>query len=188
MLTTVILEGAMGKQFGRKWELEPCSPAEALRIIDANKPGMFAWIKGNLQKYGRYRVICEYPDGRKDELDGDTFAMNGKPSKIRFVPLIEGASAAARFVVGAILLIIAYVFPPSAPYLAPIGAGLMIGSAIEMLSPRPKNDTDSGERKDKTSRYFDGPVNTSMQGVPVPLIYGRVLTGSHAISASLTIE
>lgn len=57
-----------------------------------------------------------------------------------------------------------------------------------MLTPKTSNNQQTSERKDKTSYYFDGPANTTMQGVPVQLIYGRALVGSHGISAALTID
>lgn len=189
MLTKVILDGPLGKEFGREWELEDIGSAtEALRIIDANKPGLFLWIKGNLPTYERYQVLAEFPDGRIEELDNDTYNLQMKPCKLRFVPLVEGGSGVVRAVVGVVMIAVAFFVPgPWSPYLYAMGASLVLGSIIEALMPRPKNDDDK-ERKDKTSYYFDGPVNTTTQGVPVPLIYGRILTGSHAISASVTIE
>ena len=64
---------------------------------------------------------------------------------------------------------------------------VMMGGITELLSPRPKK-TDQSARQDGTSYFFDGPVNTTQQGVPVPLIYGRVLVGSQAISAKVTVD
>lgn len=187
MLTQVYLDGALGKQFGRKWELAINCPVDALRLIDANKPGVFAWIKQNLGEYDRYRIICEFEDGRIEELDNQTVFMESKPIKVRFVPLVVGSSGAVRFVVGAILTVVGFFTQQwGGAWLMKIGVAMMVGGVIEMLSPRPKND--ETERKDKTSHYFDGPVNTTMQGVPVPLIYGTVRVGSHHISASLAVD
>lgn len=189
MLTTVILEGAMGKAFGRKWELAVSSPNEALRLINANKPGLFNWIREKLTKYGRYKVIVEREDGRVVALDNDTYALQCNVKKIRFVPLIEGASAGIRFVVGALLIAASFIpgMQAFSPYLVSTGASLMLGSVIEMLTPKIQRDANS--KTDKTSHYFNGPVNTVNQGVPVPLIYGRsVRVGSHAISASVTVD
>lgn len=188
MLTHVILEGAMGKQFGRDWQLQIDSPAQALRLIDANTPGLFNWIRDSLQQFDRYRVVCEFEDGRIEELDNDTVFMQGAPLRLTFVPLVTGASAGVRFVVGAILVIVgAFTSWAGGGTLISLGVSMMIGAAIEMLTPRPKKE--EFERKDKTSRYFDGATNTTTQGVPVPLIYGQnVLVGSHAISAALTVD
>jgi predicted phage tail protein len=66
------------------------------------------------------------------------------------------------------------------------GVALAMSGVIEILSPRPKK-TD-GQEDEKKSFYFDGAVNTEMQGRPIPLIYGRVLTGSHPISASISVD
>ena len=65
-----------------------------------------------------------------------------------------------------------------------IGAALILGGVVELLSPRPKKD----DKADTNSFYFDGPTNTEQQGSPVPLIYGRMLVGSHPISASISVD
>lgn len=188
MLSTVILEGPLGKQFGRKWKLAASTPGEALRLIEANKPGLFAWIRDNLKKYSRYRVLCEYESGRKVEFDTDTFkAANSDGARIiRFVPLIEGASGAVKFVVGAIMVAISYFFPVTAPYLLKPGLALMAMGAAQMLMGGKK--IKSNESKDTSSNYFDGPGNTDAQGAPVPLIYGRCLVGSQCISMRITVD
>lgn len=189
-LTKVILDGPMGKQFGRTWNLAVESPGEALRLIEANRPGLSAWIKANLAKYSRYKVICEYEDGRKEDLDNETYALNRKAKTIRFVPLVEGASGVGRIVAGIILIVVAYFFPPAAPYamqLYAAGASMILGGIAQLLAPKPSK-ADISETEMKSSHYFDGPVNTTQQGVPVPLIYGTCLVGSHAVSASITID
>lgn len=191
MLTKVILEGPMGKKFGREWELAVSSAHEALRLIDANKPGLFAWIKQNLDKYSKYQVVCEYDDGRVEELDNDDYVLERMPTHIRFVPLIEGASAAARIVAGVVLVVVGYLLSPytggASLSLVGYGMSLIVGGITELLTKSPKNETT--ERKDKTSYYFNGPVNTTTQGVPVQLIYGRrVMCGSHVISSRLSID
>ena len=71
MLTEVILDGAMGKKFGRKWELNVTTPSQALKLIYANIPGVFAWIRGNLDRYQNYKVLCEYENGRTEQSHDD---------------------------------------------------------------------------------------------------------------------
>lgn len=187
MLTTVILEGPMGMQFGRMWKLAVETPSEALQLINANKPGLFNWIRANLQKYARYRVQCEYEDGRVEEFDTETYraARAGGAVTIRFAPLVDGASGVVKFVVGAILVIAGSPMFLNQPWMMKVGAMLMLSGAVQMLTgKRDKNK----EEKDKSSTYFDGPVNTNEQGAPVPLIYGRCLVGSQLISSRLTID
>lgn len=193
MLTTVLLDGAMGRKFGHRWELSVNSVGQAMRLINANKPGFLLWVRNNLARYDRYKIICTYENGRTEYLDDDTVKMNCKPKTIRFVPVIAGAGAGVRMVIGATLLVVGWmaagsvVFSWAAPYLIATGASLLIGGIVETLTKSSK--ADDYERKDRTSYAFDGPVNTEGQGVPIPLIYGpKVLVGSHAASAILTVD
>lgn len=184
MLTKVILEGPMGKVFGRTWNLSVNSPNEALRMIDANKPGVFTWIRSNLEKYSHYKVICEYEDGRKEYLKEDEYPMERKCKSIRFVPIVQGSGGVFQAIVGVVLIVVGVIWPN--PALVAMGVGMLIGGVAAMLAPKPKKDDSS--RSDKTSYYFDGPANTTMQGVPVQLVYGKCLVGSHAISAAVTVD
>lgn len=187
MLTKIRLEGVMGKEFGRDWELAVSSPAEALRMIEANRPGLRQWIINNKETYDAYQVVCLYDDGRTEELSDETYmASRENLTEIRFVPVTAGASGAVKIVVGVIAIAVAYFFPgPWSPYLYKIGAALVLSGVVEVLSPRPKrNDGDS----QINSYYFDGPVNTETQGAAVPIIYGRVMVGSHPISASISVS
>lgn len=190
MLTEVILDGPMGKKFGKTWELAVGSPNEALRMIDANKPGVFAWIKTNLDKYERYRVTVTYHDGREEDLSEEEYKLERSVKRIRFTPVIEGAggnNGILQTVLGIVLIAVGVVFAVS--NLIYMGAAMVIGGVAAMLAPKPKmGDLEQSERKDKTSYYFDGPTNTTMQGVPVQLIYGTCLVGSHPISAALTVD
>jgi len=189
MLTKVILEGPLGKQFGREWELATKSPREALALIDANSPGVFTWMRTNAKKYSKYAIVCKTGD-RIEEFSEEQYQhQEGKFDEIRFVPIVEGAGNVARIVVGVILIVIGYCFPVLAPYLYPMGAALILGGVAGMLAPKPKMDNSSQAAADnKASYYFDGPANTTSQGVPVQLIYGRCMVGSHSISAAVTVD
>jgi predicted phage tail protein len=188
MLTKVRLDGVMGKKFGKSWDLAVSSPAEALRMIEANKPGLRAWIISNQQTYDAYKIVCVYADGREELLDENTFPLQrGGLKMIRFTPVVAGASAVTRIIVGAVMIAASFLVPGAwSPYLFKIGTALVLGGVIEALSPRPKTRNDYGEQIN--SYYFNGPANTDQQGAAVPLIYGRVLVGSHPISASISID
>lgn len=187
MLTKVFLEGPLGKKFGREWEFDISSPAEALRMVDANEPGVFAWIKANLRQYSRYKVLCKYENSGKVEALGDEeYQMLGKPIEIRFVPLIEGAGAVGRVVLGIVLVVAGVYFQQ--PWMVQAGVGMIVGGVVQLLVSQPEMGGEQVETKNRTSYYFDGPVNTTQQGVPVQLIYGQALVGSHAISAEVSID
>lgn len=190
MLTKVILDGPMGKKFGREWELEVKSPREALRLINANTPGVFNWMRENASKYANYAVICKKGE-REDTFTEEQYSnQEGIYDEIRFVPVVEGAGNVFRIVVGAVLIIVDFFTDyASGGYLTAMGIAMIAGGVAGMLAPKPKpGDMATNERKDKTSYYFDGPANTTNQGVPVQLIYGRCMVGSHSISAAVTVD
>ena len=63
-----------------------------------------------------------------------------------------------------------------------LGMGLLLGGASMMLAP----DVPSGDNAEQAENYlFSGPINTVKQGQPIPLVYGRMVTGSKTIMASL---
>ncbi len=187
-LTAVTLNGVLGKKFGRKWKVAADTVAEALQIVEANKPGLTAWMRMNVTKFDRYHVKVERHDGSKVEVSEKELNMVSEGLKsITITPVIAGAGAGVRIVVGAVMMVASIWAGPAAPYLFAMGASLVLGGIVELLSPTPKLSNGS-QRSDNTSYYFDGPVNTVDQGVPVPLIYGRILAGSQVISARVTID
>lgn len=190
MLTKVILEGPLGKRFGREWELDVRSPREALRLVNANAPGVFVWMRDNASKFANYAVICK-KGTREDTFSEEQYVnQEGVYDEIRFVPVVEGAGNVFRVVVGVVLMVVDFMTGyTSGGYLSAMGAAMVLGGVAGMLAPKPKiGEMATNERKDKTSYYFDGPANTDHQGVPVQLTYGRCMVGSHSISAAVTVD
>ena len=89
--------------------------------------------------------------------------------------------------------------------LSAIGAGLILSGTAEMISPTP--DLSSPTRSGKGTRVyggspdgitrgamgndnyaFSGPANTVGTGATVPVVYGRVITGSHLLAANLEVS
>lgn len=189
MLTKVILEGILGNKFGRVWNLFVNSPSEAIRLIDANRPGIANWIKSNTKIYDRYRVVCTYENGQRESLSETTYGMLRRAKVIRFIPIPEGASGGAKVIIGAALIAIGYfsaaISLGASTSLVYIGMGLIASGVAQILTPTPKKQDPS---VNINSTYFNGAQNTSQQGSPVPIVYGRILVGSHAISASMSID
>lgn len=174
----------MGAKFGRVWNLDIDTPQEALRLIDANRPGLLSWIRQNAAIYDRYKVVCTYENDRKEHLDEASFGLLRKANVIRFVPIPLGAGAAVKIVIGVALII--YSFYGGGPWALKLGIAMVLGGVIQALTPVPHRK--DANNTNVQSNYFNGPENTIQQGVPVPLIYGRCLVGSHAISANLSIN
>lgn len=198
MLTEVILEGEMGKEFGREWKLLVSTPAEALRLIQANNNKFVAWIRSNRDKIAGYGILCENENGITEEINNDNFIFHRKMKRITFYPVIAGAGGHTNWtqvVEGAALIALAFFAPEIAAGLnmsvatgAAMGSTLTAMGATLVLQGFITGLTQQPSSKNTNSFYFDGAVNTTSQGNPVPLVYGRMLTGSQAISVSLQVD
>lgn len=189
MLTKVYLEGAMGRNFGREWTLDINTPIEALQLIQANIPAFGQWIRDNAKRYAKCMIICKYADGRTEALDEKTMLMHKEPKEIHFVPWVEGAGKAFQYIVGAAMVVIgAICYAWGGAAVAQLGLSMMVagggmiisGIVTALMGRVRKDEDDSG-----TSYYFNGAQNTTAQGVPVPLIFGRCKVGSAVISSSI---
>lgn len=192
MLTKVYLEGAMGRNFGREWKLDISTPIEALQLINANIPRFGQWIRDNLQRYENCMVICKYADGRIEALDNQALLMQRKPAEIHFTPLIAGSgkvfqwiAAAAMVVIGVILCCIGQTygaaFTNAGISFIVGGAGMLVSAVITAIMGKTRSNNSDSD----TSFYFNGAENTTQQGVPVPLVFGRCKVGSAVISSSI---
>ena len=191
MLTKVILEGAFAKVAGRKvWMLDVNSPAEAIQLISANCQGRLqTWIRQHLADYKICEVECESENGKKEQLTNDTYAMARECKTIRFLPIFTGAggdNGLLQMLVGVAMVVIGCLtsWTGVGAAIGSAGIGMILGAICTMLIAPSNNDDndDSG-----SSYYFNGAVNTTTQGNPVPLVFGRCRVGSAVISSSIDI-
>ena len=71
-----------------------------------------------------------------------------------------------------------------------IGASLILGGVAQMISPAPAiSPLSRGKEAAKLESFsFSGVVNTSKQGLPVPIAYGRLFVGSAVLSSGLDTD
>jgi predicted phage tail protein len=195
MLRKIKLYGKLAKFIGhRVLEADVATAAEAVRFLLANWPELEAHMNDQ-----HYRVTVGTYDLTIDELHDPAGA-----APISFVPVVAGAGATARIILGAALIVGAFftggatigLLGLAAPIavstvLLGIGASLILGGVAQLLTPVPKvpqgfnssgKDADDDPRK---SYSFSGIQNTSRQGVPVPIVYGETIVGSVTISAGI---
>ena len=65
---------------------------------------------------------------------------------------------------------------------------MFAGGVVQLLSPQQRSLSTKDRPENGASYNFNGPVNTSAQGGPVPLLYGRMIIGSATISAGIYSE
>ena len=65
---------------------------------------------------------------------------------------------------------------------------MLLSGVAQMLAPR-QQGLATADRPDNGASYnFNGPVNTTAQGNPVPLFYGEGFIGSGVINAGIYAE
>lgn len=210
-MTTVYLYGHLGRKFGHRWSLDVSSPAEAVRALMANRSDFHAYMVQHSAP--GYRVFVGADPIRGVERLGDPIGRQA----IKIVPVVAGAAKdpTIGIIVGAIIVIAAVV--SLQVYAVPlgltvatgagaaattsltiagqlvlsagfIGAGLVVGGLSQLLAGTPKAPGISEKEANRPSFLFNGVVNTTAQGHPVPVGYGRMRVGSAVISAGITTE
>lgn len=189
----VKLLGELGKKFGRSFNLDVKTPAEAVRALSANFPEFKDYLLESEKRGIGYKVMVG-----KEPQPIEGLALPSGKKDIKIVPIIMGSkSGMTQFVIGAALLVAAIYYPPMATVaygtttyatiVGSIGISMMIGGVVQMLTPIPKMDA-SETPDNKPSYVFNGAVNTTAQGYPVPVGYGRMIVGSAVISAGISTE
>lgn len=191
-MRTIRLYGHLGKRFGRSHQLDVRTPAEAIRALSANFQS-FAKVIAD----GEWRVLV---GGKAQTIDQ---IQDPLAADISIVPAVGGAGGFGKVVLGAALIAASFYLPGATYFSAAsafsidaaaiasgIGTSLLIGGISEVLFAPPKaSGADVKERPENRPSYvFNGAVNTTGQGNPVPLCYGRLRVGSQVISAGLFSE
>lgn len=126
-------------------------------------------------------------NGKENLCEDDLEKPTGR-KVISISPVIAGSKRAGliQTIIGVVLIAVGSFF--GQPLAVQIGAALAIGGAVQMLSPQAKGLGTQDSPNNRPSYSFNGPVNTSVQGNPVPLLYGRMIVGSAVISAGIYSE
>ena len=197
MLRKIKLYGALAKFIGhRVLEADVATAAEAVRFLLANWPELEAHMNDQ-----HYRVSIGTYDLDLEELHHPAGA-----APISFVPVVAGAGAAGRILIGIALIAAAFIpgfgfaaataatataaatsagFTALGSILFSLGASLVLGGVAQLLTPTPSTSTDEGDPRKSFS--FSGIQNVSRAGVPVPVVYGETLVGSVVVSAGIDI-
>lgn len=184
-MRVIRLYGELGNKFGERFELDVQSPAEAVRALCVLLKGFQKYLLDSEKDSVGFKVF-----DAGQELDEQGLHIKGS-GEIKFVPVIAGANGEARVIAGAVLIVASVVMTATgfgaaaAPYVMNAGIALVIGGALEMIIGKPKV-ADPNDSENKVSYLFNGAVNTTAQGHPVPIGYGRLRVGSAVISASVT--
>ena len=195
MLRKIKLYGQLAKFIGRRvLEADVATAAEAVRMLVANFPGLEQHMAEQ-----HYRVTVGTYDLGLDEIHDPAGQQD-----IKIMPVVAGAGAAGRIILGVALIALAIAVPglgaaagakaaatifgtgfsSMALSVGFLGASLVLGGVAQLLTPVPKIPQGPDTADDPRKTYnFSGIQQTSRQGVPVPCVYGLTLVGSVVISA-----
>ncbi|HBR2762408.1 TPA: tail assembly protein [Klebsiella pneumoniae] len=190
IMTKIELSGVLGKTFGNVHHRLISTVHEAGAALSATIPGFEKFMNNSKEKGLTFAVFKGKKNISEDDLG---FPVSGEV--IRIVPVVIGSKKAGilQTILGAVLVVAGFISTfthaaAAAPYLYSMGASMMLGGVIQMLSPQPGGLARKESSDNKASYAFGGVTNTASQGYPVGLLYGKRRIGGAIISAGIYVE
>lgn len=173
---------------------EMCGGHEMVRIA-AND--MATVVSGLTSRFGskikpfitqnKWQICFDDPDS--DSVGEDVVHQIKDVSDIHMFPAIEGSGKVGKIILGVVLIVVGAVYGyytgdwASAIQIMGMGVGLIINA---MLTPKAQSERAAPE--ERASFIFNGAVNVIEQGGAVPVVCGRIRTGSTLVSAGISTE
>ncbi|SET27677.1 tail assembly protein [Thorsellia anophelis] len=195
-LTKIRLGGVLGRKFGKIFELDISTTAEAIRALSTQIQGFDKFLLDS-KKMGLTFAVFK----SKRNIGIDEMHDNVGQNEIRIVPVVIGNKSGGLFqtILGVALLGVAAIMTggtvlgaagmfaagTTAGTFGLMGAAMLLGGIVQMLSPQPKGLGISESPENKPNYAFGGSVNTTAQGNPVAVYYGHREIGGAIISAGI---
>ena len=188
-MTTIKLSGSLAKMFGRAHQRLISTPREVFRALSVTVPGFEKYLNTSKARGLTYTVMV----GKRNISESDLDFPNAR-QEIRIVPVIIGSKRAGvlQTILGAALVAVSIWMPgvsiAASNMMFAAGASMALGGIAQMLSPQPGGLASKQDADNKASYAFGGVTNTTAQGNPVPLCYGKRRIGGAIISAGIYVE
>lgn len=197
-MKVVKVYGALRKRLGQcRFEFDVATPAQAIKALCVNFPGLEKWLIDNENNGVGYRVSIS-----KEKVTEQDMAPLFMPFSDREVfsitPVIAGAGRGAGQIFAGLGIIAASVFIPGlglglggalVTKVGLLGGALLLQGISQAISPQPDSGLERGREAAKLESFvFNNVVNTSKQGLPVPIAYGRLFVGSAVLSSGLDVD
>ncbi|WP_145587380.1 tail assembly protein [Yersinia rochesterensis] len=194
VMTPIKLSGSLAAMFGRNHQRLVSSSGEVFKALCVTIPGFEQYLATAKQRGLTFAIFKGKRNIGKDELE---LASGGQ--EIRIVPVIIGSKRGGLFqtILGVALLGAAFALGPmglatiganAALMVGGMGASMALGGVIQMLSPQQSGLAMRQSPDNKPSYAFGGPVNSTAQGNPVGVLYGKRRIGGAVISAGIFAE
>jgi predicted phage tail protein len=197
MIRTVHLHGYLGTKYGELHRFNLNTPAESVRALQANYPDFCPSIRDR-----EFHVVTGDLGTARSSLTAPELQMGFSETEIHIVPRIAGGKFDfMEIILGIALIGLAFALPALG---VPLGTGLlggttvfgvdvfgsllmpgvllMLGGILGLITPVTQ------QKASAPSFLFNGALNTTVQGGPVPVVYGTFGVGSVLISAGVKNE
>ena len=208
-----ILEGKIGEKFGREWPINGCnSVGDTLRLIDCQtQQGLTQYlveaaennvdfaIQRGIDFIGEEElllsigkedlIITEIPAGQKSGWAKVLAAIALIVVTAGAGAMMVGAAASQAAAMGATIAVgqtgmaagLSFAMGTTLGKMAiTFGINLALQGVTQMMTKGPETDKAEANK----GYLFNGPVNTTQQGLPVPVAYGELVVGGAVISTS----
>jgi predicted phage tail protein len=156
----VYLHGALGKRFGKTWDLNVSSPGEAIAAIFANNPEVEKYLNKKQQEGVIYGIK---KSGEQGFTESKEFLLSTEKD-LHIFPIAQGSGGFA------VSLIMTAITTAASMYISKKMAEAM--------------ERDDETLKVQTKSYmYNGKENRFTQGQNVPLGYGKLNIGTNVVSA-----
>jgi|TARA_B100000073_G_scaffold238555_1_gene199681 predicted phage tail protein len=200
-MVTIRLVGEAGRRFGRKFQLAIKTPAEGLRALMLQIPGLREYLLESGDKGVAWKVITDHsPEGIDEEQ-----LLWPISKRLVLAPVPVGRGGVGKVVAGVALVAFAILVPGlgataatifGTPFgavslgIGAIGASMLFGGVADLLTPTPKMPTVKGgvgrssattgrsQAEQLNSFTFDKSNANTVQGDVVPVLYGERIIGA----------
>lgn len=178
-LRTIRVYGTLAKLLKRRtFQAVVRSPQEAIRFLSCNFPQLQSYLS---TRYFQIRI------GDLTITENEISNPIGSEDVIHITPSICGAGGdgVTNIIAGTALIVVSILLPVTAPVLLPLGIGLTLTGVAQLIAPVASDKGDADDPQARNSYIFNGVQNTSREGIPVPCVYGEIVTGSVTLSVSV---
>ncbi|CDG90570.1 tail assembly protein [Xenorhabdus bovienii] len=194
-MRTVRLHGPLISRFGKEFKYKARDARHAISAMHCLLPGFEKYMAEAHKKGLTFAIFVGGRNIGQDEID-----MTKGTETIHLLPVIIGSKRAGLFqtILGVALVAIATIATNGFAgglaasgwwgTAAMAGASMALGGVVQMLSPQMSGLRMRESPDNKPSYAFGGPVNTTAQGNPVPVLYGTREIGGAIISAGIYTE
>jgi predicted phage tail protein len=195
-MKVVKVYGALRKRLGQcRFEFDIATPAQAIKALCVNFPGLDKWLIDSEKDGVGYRVAVSKEKVTEQDVSSLLMPFSDK-EVFSITPVVAGAGRGTGQILAGVALVALTLVPGGLPIagtlatkIGLLGGSLILSGIATAISPQPDMGLERGREAAKLESFvFNNVVNTSKQGLPVPIAYGRVFVGSAVLSSGLDVD